>query len=106
MSSHPGNIAFDSLGNAWVSDLNKDAVVKVTPQGVVTKLTKLNNGTSNGSIYQVAVDPGNNVWALDNTYSQIYRLNTAGAWESTVTGNQLSSPTSLSFNSLGSGALC
>ena len=102
VSSRPGNIAFDSNGNAWVSDRNNDAVVKVSPVGVVSKFTNLNNGSSNGSIYQVAVDSGNNVWALDYTYSQIYRMNPSGAWESTITGNQLSAPVAISFNSFGS----
>lgn len=102
VGSRPGNIAFDANGNAWVSDRTNNGVVKITPTGVVTKLTNLNNGGSNGSIYQVAVDPSNNIWALDNTYSQIYRMNSTGAWESTVTGNQLSSPISLSFNASGS----
>jgi sugar lactone lactonase YvrE len=101
VSSRPGNIAFDSFGNAWISDRSSNAVVRVSPQGTVTKFTNLNNGSSNGSIYEVAVDSGNNVWALDYTYSQIYRLDPTGAWESTITGNQLSAPISISFDSAG-----
>lgn len=101
VSTRPGNIAFDSLGDAWISDRNNAAVVKMSPQGAVTTLTNLNNGGSNGSIYQVAVDSGDNVWALDEGNSQIYRFNTAGQWESTITGNQLSNPVAISFNSLG-----
>jgi hypothetical protein len=101
VSSRPGNIAFDSSGNAWISDRNNNAVVKITPTGVVSQFTNLNNGSPNGSIYQVAVDPSNIVWALDFTNSQIYRLNTSGAWQSTISGNQLDNPIAISFNSYG-----
>ncbi len=101
VSSQPGNIAFDSVGNAWISDRGNGAVVMITPTGVVKKFTNLNNGSSNGSIYQVAVDPSNTIWALDYTNSQIYRLDNTGKWLSTITGNQLSNPISISFNSFG-----
>lgn len=110
VSSRPGNIAFDSDGNAWVSDRNSmaadgsngGAVVKITPAGVVTRFTNLNDGNPNGSIYELAVDPSDVVWALDYTNSQIYRLDENGKWLSTVSGNQLSNPSAISFNSNGS----
>ncbi|HEV2578008.1 MAG TPA: hypothetical protein VGU25_12430 [Acidobacteriaceae bacterium] len=110
VSSHPGNIAFDSNGNAWVSDRNSlaadgsngGAVVEITPAGVVTRFTNLNNGSANGSIYALAVDPSNVIWALDYTNSQIYRLDETGKWLSTISGNQLNNPNAISFNSNGS----
>ncbi len=105
VSSQPGNIAFDSAGNAWISDRGNGAVVKITPTGVVNTFTNLNNGSSNGSIHQVAVDPSDTIWALDYTNSQIYRLDKNGNWLSTITANgtnQLSSPIAISFNASGS----
>lgn len=110
LSSRPGNIAFDSNGNAWVSDRksmvadesNGGAVVKITPAGVVTRFTNLNNGSANGSIYALSVDPSNVIWALDYTNSQIYRLDETGKWLSTISGNQLNNPNAISFNSNGS----
>jgi hypothetical protein len=110
VSSRPGNIAFDSNGNAWVSDRNSmaadgsngGAVVKITPTGIVTRFTNLNDGSANGSIYQLAVDPSNVIWALDYTNSQIYRIDDTGKWLSTISGNQLSNPSAISFNSYGS----
>ena len=110
VSSQPGNIAFDSAGDAWVSDRasmagdggNGGAVVKITPTGVVTRFTNLNNGSANGSIYELAVDPSNVVWALDYTNSQIYRLDDTGKWLSTVSGNELNNPVAITFNSYGS----
>ncbi|HEX5283741.1 MAG TPA: hypothetical protein VFW30_06445 [Bryocella sp.] len=110
VSSRPGNIAFDADGNAWVSDRNSmaadgsngGAVVKITPTGVVKRFTNLNNGSANGSIYELAVDPSNVIWALDYTNSQIYRLDETGKWLSTISGNELSNPNAISFNSYGS----
>lgn len=105
VSSQPGNIAFDSFGNAWVSDRGNNAVVKITPTGVVTKLTNLNsNGGANGTIYQLAVDPGNVVWALDSTKNQIYRLLTSGAIAGTngvINTGSLNSPSAIAFDANG-----
>jgi hypothetical protein len=66
VSSRPGNIAFDSFGNAWISDRSSNAVVRATPQGTVTKFTNLNNGSSNGgtcSFLRTAAAPASVCWA-------------------------------------------
>lgn len=90
-------IAFDSYGNAWINDREKNSVVKISPQGAVTTLTE----AGVGSIYDVAVDPSNVVWALDYTNSQVYQVSTSGTLLKTITGGNLSNPTALAFSKSG-----
>lgn len=95
--SRPSNIAFDSSGNAWISDRTKDAVIKMTPQGKVTTITQ----AGVGSIYNVAVDPGDVVWAADFTNSRVYRLDTSGNVLTNITTGSLNKPTAIAFNAAG-----
>ena len=95
--SRPSKIAFDSMGNAWIADRNLPAVVRLSPQGAVTKIQP----SGAGSIYDVAVDASNVVWAADFSKNQIYRLDSSGNVLSTTTAGSLNQPSAISFDSTG-----
>ena len=95
--SRPSKIAFDSMGNAWIADRTLNAVIKTSPQGVITKIQP----PGAGSLYDVAVDPSNVVWAVDFTNNEIYRLDSSGNVLSTITTGSLNQPTAISFDSSG-----
>ena len=94
------NIAFDAVGNAWISDLPKMAVIEVSPQGVVQTFT---NGGTFGAISNVAVAPPSvgTVWAADTTNNQLYLLDSSGAVTTTVTAGGLSRPSGIAFDQSG-----
>lgn len=95
--SRPSKIAFDSMGNAWIADRTLNAVIKMSPQGAVTKIQP----SGAGSIYDVAVDPSNVVWAADFTNNLIYRLDSSGSVLSTINTGSLNQPTGITFDAAG-----
>jgi hypothetical protein len=95
-----GNIAFDGSGNAWISDLTKKAVVKVSPVGVTSTFT---NGGTFGTISNVAVAPGpaGTIWAADQDNNKLYLLSSTGTVSTTVTTGGLNKPAAIAFNAAG-----
>ncbi|HEX4155215.1 MAG TPA: hypothetical protein VHY48_06345 [Acidobacteriaceae bacterium] len=99
VTTTPGNIVFDSSGNAWISDRGANAAVRVTPLGVFTPFNA--NGAA-GSIYSVAVNPADNdIWAIDYTNSAIYRLTPSGGLDSTISTGGLNQPDAITFDQNG-----
>ena len=80
--------AFDSAGNLYVSDSGNYTIRKITPAGVVTKLTGVTGepGSSDGSNTparfsypsNLAVDTTNNIYVADTNNSTIRKITSAG----------------------------
>lgn len=67
--NQPKDLVFDSLGNLYVTDLDK--VKKVTPNGIVTNYV-LGFGDVNG----IVIDTVGNLFVCDSLFHQIKRIDT------------------------------
>ena len=106
----PRGIAFDSLGNMYVAELNR--IRKIAPNGVVSLLA---GGSSSGAVngtgstatfnqpYAVALDSSRNVYVTDQVNNQIRKITPGGLVTtlagSTTAGNANGTGTNATFNS-------
>jgi NHL repeat len=83
--SSPQGVAVDSAGNLYVADSGNQAIRKVTPAGVVTKLFR---GGVLISPYGLAVDGATNIYVADHGGGVVRKLTLVGTnWQvSTVAG--------------------
>ena len=76
----PHSIAFDSLGNMYVTDNSNDRVQKFTNNG--TFITKWgSHGTADGQfglLLGIDVDSSGNVYTVDQTNSRIQKFDSSG----------------------------
>ena len=87
--NYPQGVAIDATGNLYVSDVQNQAVRKITPAGIITTIA--GNGTQGFSgdggpataaelsrPYGVAVDAGGNVYIADCFNFRVRKVNPAG----------------------------
>ena len=84
----PEDIAVDSAGNLYVSDLNNGVIRKIAPDGTVTTLAGVPGGFGAvdgpaasarfGTLYGIALDAARNVYVADSYYCTIRRVSTSG----------------------------
>jgi hypothetical protein len=77
----PQSVAFDSLRNLYVAELNTGRIRKVSPEGVVTTFY---TGTFT-QIYRISVDSGNNLYVADIGNNKIYKFAAVPYVDPTVT---------------------
>jgi sugar lactone lactonase YvrE len=77
----PAGVAVDSIGNVFVTDLDHQAVYKVTPAGVKTRV-----GSGFAVPQAVAVDGAGNVYVADSYASVVYKITPHGAQSTVGTG--------------------
>ena len=77
----PQSVAFDSLRNLYVAELNTGRIRKVSPEGVVTTFY---TGTFT-QIYRISVDSGNNLYVADSGNNKIYKFAAVPYLDPTVT---------------------
>jgi sugar lactone lactonase YvrE len=77
----PQSLAFDSLRNLYVAELNTGRIRKVSPEGVVTTFY---TGTFT-QIYRISVDSGNNLYVADYGNNKIYKFAAVPYVDPTVT---------------------
>jgi len=88
--SSPQGMAVDSAGNLYVADSGNQAIRKVTPTGVVTKLF---GGGVLMSPYGLAVDSATNIYVADHGGGAILKLTLVGTnWQVSTLAGGFSAP--------------
>ncbi len=64
----PGGATYGPDGNVWFTDLQNNAIGKVTPSGVVTEYPVT---TANAGVADIALGSDNNLWFTEATANQI-----------------------------------
>jgi len=94
----PGNIAFDSSGNLFVSNQFTETIDKITPGGVVSTFASAGIFSPEG----LAFDSSGNLFEADGN-NVIHKITPGGVVSTFVSG--LSFPMALAFDPAGSGNL-
>ncbi len=86
--NYPGYVAFDSLGNAFVSDRGNNTIRKITPAGLVSTfagsptVAGFANGAGAAAIFNspegIALDSADNVYVADSSNALIRKITPAG----------------------------
>jgi len=76
----PQSVAFDSLRNLYVAELNTGRIRKVSPAGVVTTFY---TGTFT-QVFRISIDSGNNLYVADSGNNKIYKFAAAPFVDPTV----------------------
>lgn len=92
----PVGIAFDGNGNLFVSNGHSNAIVKISPTGVVSPFAS--SGLLNGA-WHLACDSQGNVYAANYWGGNILKITPAGV--ATVFAGGISYPDGLAFDSAG-----
>lgn len=101
-SSGTYSIAFDSFGDAWVTNVNNNSVSKFASTGVPLSPS---NGFSGGGFALpagIAIDPSQNAWVVDTIANDIVKLSQSGSVLGTYTGGGLNVPGAISVDGQGS----
>ncbi|MFZ1945638.1 MAG: hypothetical protein WBG23_19815 [Acidobacteriaceae bacterium] len=77
----PAGVAVDSTGDVFITDLDHQAVYKVTPAGLKTKV-----GSGFAVPEAVAVDGAGNVYVADSYAAVVYKVTPGGAQSTVGTG--------------------
>jgi hypothetical protein len=108
---NPHDISFDSSGNAFVSDRNRNDIQKFTHEGVY--ISKFGGpGSGNGQFdvpYAIQHSPTGDIYVCDRDNDRVQRLDSAGAWISnitTVNGTPLNAPEDICFATNGDMYIC
>jgi sugar lactone lactonase YvrE len=77
----PAGVTVDSIGDVFVTDLDHQAVYKVTPAGIQTRI-----GSGFAVPQAVAVDGAGNVYVADSYAAVVYKVSPAGVQTTVGTG--------------------
>ncbi len=82
----PMSVSVDQAGNLFIADTFANAIRKVTPDGNIHTVVRLDASSGGGVPFRVVVDPGGNLFIAD-TYGNVIRKLTPAGYLSTVAGN-------------------
>ncbi len=102
----PHDASFDSSGNVFVSDRNRNDVQKFTHEGVfISKFGGPGSGNAQFNVpYAIQHSPSGDIYVCDRDNDRVQRLSSAGAYISqitTVNGQALNAPEDICFVSNG-----
>jgi hypothetical protein len=108
---NPHDISFDSSGNAFVSDRNRNDVQKFTHEGVyISKFGGPGSGNAQFNVpYAIQHSPTGDIYVVDRGNNRVQRLDSAGAYISqitTVNGTALNAPEDICFTPSGDMYIC
>lgn len=103
---NPHDVSFDSSGNCFVCDRNRNDVQKFTHQGVfISKFGSSGSGNGQFSVpYAIQHSPSGDIYICDRDNNRVQRLNSSGTYISkitTVNGQALNAPEDICFASNG-----